>query len=111
MQITASRRDEVLVLEPQGRFDAHAVDEFRARLAGNLRRERDVVAVNLNRVEFVDETALTALVDVRTELRANDGDLVLASPSQSVRIILELTGRVHDFIAPVVDDRTLMAVA
>ena len=111
MQITASRRDEVLVLEPEGRFDAHAVDEFRARLASNVRRESDEVAVNLNRVEFVDETALTALIDARSELRASDGDLVLASPSQSVRIILELTGRVHDFVAPVVDERSLMAVA
>ena len=38
------------------------------------------------------------LADVRTELRDRNGDLVLASPSQSVRIILELTGRHEDFV-------------
>ncbi|MBT8194252.1 MAG: STAS domain-containing protein [Acidimicrobiia bacterium] len=97
MHITAARREDVLVLQPQGRFDAHAVPEFRALLASNRRQERDEVAVDLNGVEFVDEQALAALVDARTSLKATDGDLVLASPSDSVRVILELTGRSNDF--------------
>ena len=97
MHITADRRQDVLVLQPQGRFDAHSVHEFRALLASNRRQERDEVAVDLTGVEFVDETALAALADARTDLQLSDGDLVLASPSESVRIILELTGRAGTF--------------
>jgi anti-anti-sigma factor len=117
MHITAARRQDVLVLQPQGRFDAHAVHEFRALLASNRRQERDEVAVDLTGVEFVDETALAALADARTDLQLSDGDLVLASPSDSVRIILELTGRRGDFaLAPTRDGavgatRSLLAVA
>ncbi|MDH3607102.1 MAG: STAS domain-containing protein [Acidimicrobiia bacterium] len=98
MNITARRRDNVLVLQPTGRFDAHSIDDFRALLASNRRQERDEVAVDLNEVEFVDESVLAALAEARSDLRGSDGDLVLASPSQSVRIILELTGRFDDFV-------------
>lgn len=98
MDITATRREDVLVLEPRGRFDAHAVDAFRTLLASKRRRRSDDVAVDLHHVEFVDERALAALAEARAELRGSDGDLVLASPSQSVRIILELTGRHDDFV-------------
>ena len=98
MDISTTRRDDVLILRPVGRFDAHAVNDFRALLASTRRRDRDEVAVDLAGVEFVDEQALAALADARSDLRASDGDLVLASPSQSVRIILELTGRADDFL-------------
>ena len=96
MQITTSRRENVLVLQPRGRFDAHAVEPFHAALASQ-RRRHDEVAVDLNEVEFVDETALAALAAARTELRGRNGARVLASPSHSVRVILELTGRDADF--------------
>ncbi len=98
MDITATRREDVLVLEPHGRFDAHAIDSFRSLLASKRRREGDEVAIDLHQVEFVDEEALAALADARAQLNGTDGDLVLASPSQSVRIILELTGRHDDFV-------------
>lgn len=110
MQITTRRQENTLVLRPTGRFDAHAVASFQAVLASNRRRERDEVAVDLNEVEFVDERALTALAEARTELRSTDGDLVLASPSQSVRIILELTGRFDDFVVFPTDEMAIAAI-
>jgi anti-anti-sigma factor len=98
MHITGTGQDDVLILRPTGRFDGPVVNDFRALLASNRRRERDEVAVDLDPFEFVDEQALAALADARTEPRASDGDLVPASPSGSVQIILELTGVSWDFI-------------
>lgn len=110
MDITATHRDDVLVVRPRGRFDAHTIGDFRAALASNARRDSKDVAVDLTQVEFVDEAALAALVAARAELNAADGDLVLASPSQSVRIILELTGRSNDFLVFPSDDTAIGAV-
>ena len=77
-----------------GRFDAHETDAFRAILAQILETPADGdvhVAVSLAEVEFIDSTALAELVRGMKNCRERGGDLVLVSPSDPVRVILELT--------------------
>lgn len=78
-----------------GRFDAHEVDTFRAILSqildGSGSGPGADVLVSLTEVEFIDSTALAELVKGMKQCRERGGDLILVSPSDPVRVILELT--------------------
>ncbi len=91
-QSTASHAVE---LRLAGRFDAHEVDTFRAILGqildGSGSGAATRVLVSLAEVEFIDSTALAELVRGMKHCRERDGDLILVSPSDPVRVILELT--------------------
>ncbi len=77
-------------IELQGRFDAHEAPAFRETVDAILQQTADL-RVGLSKVEFVDSTALAELVRAMKHCREAGGDLVLVSPSDPVRIILEFT--------------------
>lgn len=74
-----------------GRFDAHEADLFRAAIDDAIDDNQHHIRVNLANVEFVDSTALAELVRGMKRCREQRGDLILVSPSDPVRVILELT--------------------
>ncbi len=83
-------RPELNQLHLNGRFDAYAapaVSEALARLA----TPGATVIVDLSSVEFIDSTGLATLVQALKNQQATQGDLVLRSPTDAVRVILELT--------------------
>lgn len=75
----------------QGRFDAHEAPAFRQTIDGTIGSGRADIRVNLSRVDFVDSAALAELVRGMKHCREQGGDLVIAQPSDPVRVILELT--------------------
>ena len=81
----------IKILQLAGRFDAHTAPQVRqwmdvATAAGPAR-----IAVDLQLVNFIDSTALAALVQGMKRSRQQNGDLVLFGLQQPVRIIFELT--------------------
>lgn len=78
-------------LRIEGRFDAHEIEQFRTAVDTNVGNGRSHIRADLSSVEFVDSSALAELVRAMKLCRENGGDLVLASPSDPVRVILELT--------------------
>lgn len=96
MQISESTHGEVIVLQPSGRFDTHATDAFLAALTDTRRNRVGEVVVDMHDVEFVDEHALQTLSTARRQLMEERGGLLIAAPSQSVRVIMELTGHADD---------------
>lgn len=78
-------------LRLQGRFDAHEAPGFRSELDRLLASGTVHLQVELSDVEFVDSTALAELIRGMKRCREAGGDLVLAAPSDPVRVILELT--------------------
>ena len=78
-------------LRIEGRFDAHEVELFRTAVDANIDDGRNHIRADLQKVEFVDSSALAELVRAMKHCREAGGDLVLASPSDPVRVILELT--------------------
>lgn len=89
--IAESAHDTTTELVLDGRFDAHESDMFRASVEEALEHDQTNIRVNLANVEFVDSTALAELVRGMKRCREQRGDLVLVSPSDPVRVILELT--------------------
>lgn len=91
MDITHKLSDSVRVLGLAGRFDAHETQAVSAWFkeqtdAGNVH-----LVVNLSGVNFVDSTALSALVQGLKHCREKGGNLHLCTLQQPVRVIFELT--------------------
>ena len=74
-----------------GRFDAHECPSLSAWIDARLEEGTIRLAIDLSDVTFVDSTALAVLVRGMKRARAAGGDLSLVRPSQTVRVILELT--------------------
>lgn len=89
MKISGNTTNNITLLTLAGRFDAYAVPEVRSWMEQNNKSGR--LIVDLQEVNFVDSTALAALVQQMKHCRQQQGDLVLVNFQQPVRIIFELT--------------------
>jgi anti-sigma B factor antagonist len=88
MALKTHAAGNVAVLELAGRFDAHmapAVLEWYGQLPTSQ------VIINLAGVNFIDSSALAALVGGMKRCRQRDGDLKLCALQQPVQVIFELT--------------------
>ncbi|MFN8623162.1 MAG: STAS domain-containing protein [Chloroflexota bacterium] len=74
-----------------GRFDAHECPSLSAWVDARIGEGITRLSVDLSDVTFIDSTALAVLVRGMKHARAAGGDLALIRPSQTVRVILELT--------------------
>jgi len=91
MELKTRQVNGIIILELEGRFDAHTaqpVDDF---LHEATLRDPAYVTVNLAQVTFVDSTALSTLVSGMKRARQRDGDLRLCCLQRPVRMIFELT--------------------
>lgn len=89
------RRDASVVVRLVGEIDLYNAHEVGSAL-GEIANERPGrVVVDLSEVEFVDSTALGALIEGRRQLGENG--LVLAAPGPEVRRALEVAGLIDHF--------------
>lgn len=111
--ITTDQHPGLIVARVEGRFDAHSVDEYTAHVVDAVDDVRPNVIVDLHQVEFMDSSALAALVTTLKRTMERGGDTLLARLSDAARIILELTRLDQVFVqAPSVEDaRARLAVA
>ncbi len=74
-----------------GRFDAHVAPEVKHWIDQQIASGSLRLAVDLSDVTFIDSTALAVLVRAMKRCRLGGGGLLLRDPSETVRVILELT--------------------
>ena len=91
MKIETTADDAFTKVEVVGRFDAFEVEGFDVVVGPLLQDDAAHVIVDLSQVEFVDSSALAALVRSMKRAREVGGDVVLHNPSEPVTVILELT--------------------
>lgn len=91
MNLRPSVKDDVLILELFGRFDAYEVQRINDWIEANVTTEKNNLVVGMAGVNFIDSSALAALVKGMKRCREVKGDLALAQLDQSVKIIFELT--------------------
>jgi anti-sigma B factor antagonist len=80
---------DALVVRLGGDLDLYNVEVVRAGLAGAIDRSPARLVVDLSAVEFLDSTALGALVDAH---RRQPGGLRIASPQDAIRRALHVSG-------------------
>lgn len=79
------------VIPLAGDLNASAAERLRTRLRQLLSEGCSRIVADLRAVESLDSAALSVLVATQRAARSCDGDLALAHPSESVRLLLEVT--------------------
>jgi anti-sigma B factor antagonist len=93
VQITEKTVGAVTVLELNGWFVLGEPEEdFRLRIARLLEAKKTAILVNLAKVEFIDSSAVGALVRCLTSVMRAGGKLKGLHPSPTVNKILKITG-------------------
>jgi anti-sigma B factor antagonist len=90
MKITALANN-IHQIELSGRFDAHSAPQFSKELDALDDGQNSYVVVDLADVNFIDSTALAALVRSMKHYRQNNGEFYIVNLQAPVRIIFELT--------------------
>jgi len=80
------------VLAPQGRVDAHTVDDFEAAVRKELAGGARLLAMDLAGVPYMNSAGLRVLLIALKAVRPLEGGVVLARPQPQVLEILEISG-------------------
>lgn len=90
MELTERKQGPATVLEINGRFDFAARREFKDAMERIQQAGCQHVILNLEKVSFVDSSALGLLVVAHQNLKLKDGRISLVNPQSYVRQILDL---------------------
>ncbi len=113
MNINTTREPNLIAGRIEGRLDAHTVDRYITEVADAVGADHPNVALDLADVEFIDSSALAALVTTLKRSLQHGGDVMLVAVSEPVRLILELTrlDEVFPRFASIADARAAIAAA
>lgn len=75
-----------------GEVDIYTADKLREAVNQAVDSGQYRLAVDLEGMEFMDSSGLGVLIAALKRLKENDGELVLISPRDQMRRILNLTG-------------------
>jgi anti-sigma B factor antagonist len=89
------------VFDVAGELDLYTSSRLKERLRALSDQGKHRIVVNLERVEFMDSTALGVLIGARKRAREHDGEVALAGPTEPVRKVLSITGL--DRVFPIAD--------
>ncbi len=90
MQITEQNEDGVVVLDLEGRFDFGSRKVFKDTIERAQGNGCSHIIINMERVSFVDSSALGLLVIAHQNLKIKQSQLSLVNPQPYVRQVLDL---------------------
>ena len=91
MQISEHKEEGAVILDLEGRFDFGARKVFKDAVERIQKEEECVhIILNMERVSFVDSSALGLLVIAHQNLKIKQSQLSLVNPQPYVRQVLDL---------------------
>ncbi len=84
-------KGDVVVIEAPKRLDASTVPAFKEKINEVVEQGKYKLVINLGNTEFMDSSGLGALVSRIAESRSNQGDIRLATLTDRVLELLEIT--------------------
>lgn len=91
MELTIKNEGSITIGAISGRFDAAEAPRVSTWLDSVSSQSPARVIVNMAGVTFLDSTALSTLVKGMKRCRQQNGDLLICSLQQQVKVIFELT--------------------
>lgn len=96
VELSSQQMDEqTAVLSIGGEVDLYTVPQLKEEILELIERGVRRLVVNLSDTQYLDSTALGALIGGLKRLREREGELRLASPQPRIRKLLEIT-RLHN---------------
>jgi anti-sigma B factor antagonist len=89
--IAVEQRDGAWVVHLGGELDLYNADSVREALREVVGKQPERLVVDLEEVDFIDSTALGALIEARSTL-GSGGTLLLAAPTHETRRALQVSG-------------------
>ena len=90
MQIRRDPHETSDVLAVQGEVDLSNAPDLRNQLRDLLETQRRNVVVDLSKVDYMDSSGIAVLIEGMRWAQRTKARLVLAAPSQQVRMVMEL---------------------
>lgn len=90
MEILAQQFDDALEVKVRGRLDNNWTDHLRSNLDEFIRGGAHVIRLNLSEVSYLSSAGVGLLVLMYRQLKEIGGALIIASPSDRVKKVLDL---------------------
>lgn len=91
MELTVRREEGFTVVTPSGRLTAPGVPQLKRAIEDAIADGQPRIVVDLAATDFVDSSALGALIGGLKSARTAGGDLRIANVTEPVRRVLSLT--------------------
>ena len=92
---TTAQDDWRAAIALRGELDVANADDLRIELTAHLDAGRRVIRVDVGGLEFMDSTALGALVTASRRCTAEQGSLILTNAPPRMRRLIDLAGLEH----------------
>jgi anti-anti-sigma factor len=92
MNMTSSRRGDVLIVPLDGRLDAVDAPDMSRFILGLIDAGNKKLVIDLTRLDYISSAGLQVFVQVAKRLRTEGGELRLCAPSEQVRRVFDIAG-------------------
>jgi anti-anti-sigma factor len=93
MKPATSPLSDTVVITPEGEVDIARLDEFRAALYDAARQAEQLLVVDLSRLDAIDSSGISALVELHHRLGREQRQLAVVAPGGTAgALILNLSG-------------------
>lgn len=92
MNLNQVQQDAVTVIEIEGSVDALTVEQLVQALDAAIAEGHVMIVGDLTAVDYMSSAGLRAILNTLKACRKAEGDFRLASPSDGVRSLLEISG-------------------
>ena len=90
MEINCVTDDMAAIMTLCGRMDGRYSSILKKKLGEQLRQNNRII-IDMSQVSFIDSTGLGVLVGALKKAISREGDIRLVSPTEEVRMLMELT--------------------
>lgn len=92
MEISESKRGDVVIVRVQGRLDANSAATLEQRLVASIDGGTRRLVVDCEPLEYISSAGLRVLLVAAKRLRAADGEIGLAALKEPIKEVLDIAG-------------------
>jgi anti-anti-sigma factor len=94
LQVETSTEGDQLVLLLDGELDPHTAPLLRDRIDQALADNTTTLVLDVSGLRFIDSSGLRVIIGAHKDMAGRGGRLVLRSPTETTRRLLDITGLV-----------------
>lgn len=92
MNVNISSREEVTLVEVNGRVDSMTANDLGSALSGTIDGGHTQIVLDLAGVDYMSSAGLREIVSALKKVKKMSGDVRIAQPSERVLEVLEMAG-------------------